>query len=168
MLAAPTRGPSQVHDAIRACIAEEVGAPHPDFSEHPHHQAPIRVAKDRGPVPHTTTTLAEAGAPFTGPPPGVLSEVPPHASEPRDEDEVDAQHAHRPPGPDGSRCRHWLTVFRDVDELRRCRLASHTGLAGQLCHTHHPRVRRVAVRLNRGPRHPRASAAVGRRAPPSG
>ena len=62
MLTAPTHDPSQVHEAIRACIVEEVVAPQPNFSEHPHHQVPIRIAKDRGPMPHTTTTLAEAVA----------------------------------------------------------------------------------------------------------
>ena len=140
VLAAPTRDPAQVHDAIRACIAEEVVAPHPNFSEHPHHQVPIRVAKDRGPVPHTTTTLAEAVALFTGPPPGILSEVPLHASVPWDEGHIDTQYAERQVGSNGSRYRHWLTVFHDVDELQRCRLASHTVLADQLYHTHYPLV----------------------------
>ena len=137
VLAAPTRDPSQVHDAIRACIAEEVVAPHPNFSEHPHHQVPIRVAKDRGPVPHTTTTLAEAVAHFTSPPPSILSEVPLHASEPWDEEHIDTQYAERQVGSNGSRYRHWLTVFHDVDELQRCRLAAHTVLTDQLYHTHY-------------------------------
>ena len=138
MLAAPTLDPSQVHDAIRACIGEEVVAPHPNFSEHPHHQAPIRVAKDRGPVPHTTTTLAEAVALFTCPPPSILSEVPLHASEPRDEEHIDTQYADRQLGSNGSRYQHWLTVFHDVDELHGA--ASHTVLADQLYHTHYPLV----------------------------
>ena len=49
--------------------------------------------------------------------------MPLHASESWDEEHIDTQYAERQLESNGSRYRHWLTVFHDVDALQRCHLA---------------------------------------------
>lgn len=128
-----------VHDALRACIAEEVVGPHRSFSEHPHHQAPVRI--DGYPALHTTTTLAEAVGAFTGPAPAELSEIPLHGSQPWSEGHVDVRYAERQVGDNGSRYRDWLAVYYDPSDpqpVQRCRLASHALKVDTIHRTHLP------------------------------
>ena len=87
-LLANAGNPSEVHDAIRSCIASDVVKPHPDFSNHPHHRVQIRQQGGER-MAQTTTTLAEAVSVFTGPPPSRLKEVPLHESIPWEDDHVD-------------------------------------------------------------------------------
>jgi hypothetical protein len=132
LLAKPSLHPADVHDATRACIAEEVVQPLADFADHPHH--PVRT-------PHETihtTTLAEAVALFTGPAPAHLSEAQLPHSAPWNEPHVDDRYAERQLGSNGLRYRDWATVYHDGCELQRCRLAAHALRADALYHTHFP------------------------------
>ena len=147
VLTKPGLSHDEIHGAIRACIAEEVVAPHADFADHPFHVLTRRPQMGAGfdsqhAPQHTlhTTTLAEAVSFFTGPPPQKLSEVPLHASVPWDADHVDDRYAERQVAGNGSRFRDWVTVYHDQDELQRCRLASHAVAASELYQTHFPLV----------------------------
>lgn len=148
LLTEPATDRAAVHDALRACIAEEVVAPHRAFSDHPHHRAlvkPVPMGLNNRfspcePVPHTTTTLAEAVSVFAQPPAN-LSEVALHGSQPWTEDRVDGRYAERQVGDNGSRFRDWVAVFYDPHDpqpVQRCRLASHEVRAGEVHRTHLP------------------------------
>ena len=129
----------EVHTAVRACIAEEVVGPHSSFSLHPHHKVVLRnPALPQQTTQHTMTTLAEAVSFFTGPAPPKLSEVALNTSAPWEDEHVDDRYAERQTSHNGARYRDWVTVYRDEDELQRCRLASHDIKATKLYETHFP------------------------------
>lgn len=127
---------SDPHTALRACIAEEIIGPHPDFADHPHHKVAIKVGGKT--EIHHTTTLAEAVSLFTGPPPFSISEVALHESEPWDEDHIDDRYAERQTAVNGTRLRDWATVYHDEHEIQRCRMASHAVTCSEVYETHFP------------------------------
>ena len=129
VLSRPCPDHGDAHEAIRACIAEDVVAPHADFADHPFHQVSEGVH---------TTTLAEAVALFTGPPPEKLSEVPLHHSAPWEAPHVDDRYAERQVASNGMRFRDWAAVYHDGCELQRCRLAAHALRTLDVYHTHFP------------------------------
>jgi len=143
LLSSPILDKEEIHEAIKACIAEEVAGPHSNFSDHPFHKVLIR-----GPNNHlstistltTTTTLAEAVAVFAGSSPVHLSDVALHESEPWNEEHVDGRYAERQTAENGSRLRDWVTVYFDGQDLQRCRLASHEIRTDKLFQTHLPLV----------------------------
>lgn len=125
------------HTALRACIAEEIIGPHPDFADHPHHKVAIKIGPGKTEI-HHTTTLAEAVSLFTGPPPYRISEVALHESEPWDEDHIDDRYAERQTAANGTRLRDWATVYHDEHEIQRCRMASHAVTCSEVYETHFP------------------------------
>jgi hypothetical protein len=133
----PTMDSDGIHSSLRACIAEEIVGAHADFASHPHHKTPVRVAGKTQEVLHTTT-LAEAVSLFTGPPPEKFSDLRLHESTPWEAEHIDMRYAERQTGDNGSRFRDWATVYRDSDEIQRCRLASHEIRCGKVYETHFP------------------------------
>jgi hypothetical protein len=125
-----------IHASLRACIAEEIVGAHVDFANHPHHRTPVRVAGKTQEI--HTTTLAEAVSLFTGPPPEKLSDLRLHESSPWEAGHIDMRYAERQTGDNGSRFRDWATVYRDDDEIQRCRLASHEIRCSKVYETHFP------------------------------
>ena len=129
--------PETLHMALRACIAEEIVAPHPDFADHPNHKVAIKVGPGKT-VMHHTTTLAEAVNIFTGPAPFRISDVILHNSEPWNENHIDDRYAERQTADNGVRFRDWATVYHDEHEIQRCRMASHAIQCGEVFETHFP------------------------------
>jgi hypothetical protein len=127
-----------IHSALRACMAEEIVGAHSDFANHPHHKTPIRIAGGKAQELVHTTTLAEAVALFTGPPPEKLSEVALHESAPWSEGHIDTRYAERQTGDNGSRYRDWAAVYMDAEEIQRCRMASHEIRCSKVYETHFP------------------------------
>ena len=85
-----------------------------------------------------TTTLAEAVALFTGPPPPKLSDVALLESAPWSEGHIDTRYAERQTGDNGSRYRDWAAVYMDAEEIQRCRMASHEIRCSKVYETHFP------------------------------
>jgi hypothetical protein len=132
----PMMDDNGIHASLRACIAEEIVGAHVDFADHPHHKTPVRVAGKTQEI--HTTTLAEAVSLFTGPPPEKLSDLRLHESSPWEAGHIDMRYAERQTGDNGSRFRDWATVYRDDDEIQRCRLASHEIRCSKVYETHFP------------------------------
>lgn len=126
-----------IHTALRACIAEEIIAPHGDFANHPLHKVNVRIAPGKSEI-HHTTTLAEAVNLFTGPRPFHISDVPLNESEPWNENHIDYRYAERQKAENGSRFRDWATLYHDEHEIQRCRMASHAVTCQELYETHFP------------------------------
>ena len=126
-----------LHTALRACIAEEIVAPHIDFADHPLHKVVIKTGPGKTEMCHSTT-LAEAISLFTGPPPFRISDVALHESEPWNEDHIDDRYAERQTASNGLRLRDWATVYHDEHEIQRCRMASHAIVCGAVFETHFP------------------------------
>ena len=126
-----------LHTALRACIAEEIIAPHPDFADHPLHKVAIKTGPGKTEL-HHTTTLAEAVGLFTGPPPFRISDVALHESEPWNENHIDDRYAERQTADNGIRFRDWATVYHNEHEIQRCRMASHAITCGEVFETHFP------------------------------
>lgn len=126
------------HSVLRACVASEIAGKYPDFSTHPLHKAHVKHVIGRPPTPYLSTTLAEAVAVFSGPLPENTSRVKLHESVPWDNEHIDYRYAEQQSADNGMRFRDWLTVYREDDELHRCRLASHEVLVGETFSTHFP------------------------------
>jgi hypothetical protein len=133
----PSSDADTLHTALRACVADEIVAPHADFADHPNHKVAIRVGPGLTEV-HHTTTLAEAVGLFTGPPPFRISDVALHESEPWNKNHVDDRYAERQTADNGNRFRDWATVYHDEHEIQRCRMASHAIKCEEVFETHFP------------------------------
>lgn len=128
----------ELHTALRACVAQEILGPHPNFADHPHHRVTLRVGPDGATETHHTTTLAEAVSLFTGPPPFQVKETALHGSDPWDKDHVDERYAERQTADNGQRFRDWAVLYHDGQEMQRCRLASHAIRVQEVHETHFP------------------------------
>lgn len=126
------------HEFLRSCVATEIAGKYSDFANHLSHKVLVRHTLGRPAVTYTSTTLAEAVSVFSGPQPENTSRVRLHESVPWDNEHIDYRYAERQTADNGMRFRDWLTVFREDDDLHRCRLASHEVLASETYSTHFP------------------------------
>lgn len=118
--------------SLRSCIVQDLIGD--GFSDHPMHQVSTRAKQ----TSFTTTTLAEAVAVFSCQPPGEHSVLRVGESATWDKDHIDDRYAESQLANNGVRFRDWLTMFKDGNDLHRCRLASHHIRINELFHTHFP------------------------------
>jgi hypothetical protein len=119
-------------ESLRSCIVQDLVGP--GFADHPMHQVQPRAKQ----MSFVTTTLAEAVAVFSCQPPGEHSILRVGESATWDKDHIDDRYAESQIASNGVRFRDWLTVYKDGNDLHRCRLASHHVKVNELFHTHFP------------------------------
>lgn len=123
-------------ESLRSCIVQDLVAANPGFGDHPMHQISVRPTGRS--MTFTSTTLAEAVAVFSCQPPGEHSILRVGESAAWDKEHIDDRYAESQLAINGVRFRDWLTMFKDGNDLHRCRLASHHVKVNELFHTHFP------------------------------
>ena len=120
--------------SLRSCIVQDLVVSGQGFGDHSMHQVSSRPKQ----MSFTSTTLAEAITVFACQPPGEHSVLRVGESATWDKDHIDDRYAESQLASNGVRFRDWLTMFKDGNDLHRCRLASHHIKINELFHTHFP------------------------------